>query len=125
RWSESSRSLVGGGASVASFAWGAFFYVFMYGSGWVLMRSVAPAVSPRLLLGLPVIPLLGNLPIPLGGLGLREQVSAAVFRPVGADAATGAVFSLLLFAANTLIPALLGIAIAATPAARARSGSAA
>jgi hypothetical protein len=35
------------------------------------------------------------------------------------------VFSLLLFAANTLIPALLGVLLAATPWARtgARSGS--
>jgi uncharacterized membrane protein YbhN (UPF0104 family) len=121
-WSDSSQSLLRGGASLASFAWGGFFYVFMYTSAWLLLRDLAPHTSPRLLLGLPVIPLLGNLPVALGGLGLREQVSAAVFRQFGADATTGAVFSLLLFSVSTLVPGLLGLVLAATPWARAAAG---
>jgi uncharacterized membrane protein YbhN (UPF0104 family) len=124
RWGDSSQSLLKGGASAASFAYGGFFYVFMYGAAWLLMHDLAPGVSPRLLLGLPVIPLLGNLPVALGGLGLREQVSAAVFLQFGAGATTGAVFSLLLFTVSTLLPGLLGVLIAATPWARtsARAG---
>ncbi len=119
RWGDSSRSLLQGGASMASFAWGGFFYVFMYGAAWLLLRDLAPGASPRLLLGLPVIPLLGNLPVALGGLGLREHVSAAVFRQFGAGATIGAVFSLLLFGVSTLVPGLFGLLIAATPWARA------
>lgn len=120
RWGGHSQSLLRGGASLASFAWGGFFYVFVYAAAWLLLRDLAPGASPRLLLGLPVIPLLGNLPFALGGLGLREQVSASVFRQFGAGAATGAVFSLLWFGVCTLVPGLLGLLIAVTPWARAR-----
>ncbi len=108
RWADHSRNLLQGGVSATSFLWGGFFYVFMYLVGWLLLRDLAPATSPALLLGLPVIPLLGNLPVALGGLGLREQVSAAVFAQFGSGAATGAAFSLLLFSVMTLLPALLG-----------------
>jgi len=109
RWGTSSRSLLQGGASAASFACGAFFYVFVYAAAWLLLRDLVPGRSERLLLGLPVIPLLGNMPVALGGLGLREHVSASVFRDLGADATTGAVFGFLIFVVSTLVPALLGL----------------
>jgi len=109
RWSTVSRRLVRSSLA-ASLAWGAFFYVFMVAAAWLLLRDLSPLASPLLLTGLPVIPLLGNLPVALGGLGLREQVSAAVFSDFGAGAATGAVFSLSLFVVVTLVPGLLGFA---------------
>ncbi len=118
RWTDHSRSLLQGGVSVTSFLWGGFFYVFMYLVGWLLLHDLAPGESAALLLGLPVIPLLGNLPVALGGLGLREQVSAAVFGLFGAGAATGAAFSLLLFSVMTLLPALLGFLAASVWGAR-------
>ena len=108
RWVELSGRMFRGGLNVSGMLWGCFFYVFMYAVGGLLLRDLAPEVSARLLVGLPVIPLLGNLPVALGGLGLREQVSAAVFGQFGAEAATGAAFSLLLFTTMTLVPALLG-----------------
>jgi uncharacterized membrane protein YbhN (UPF0104 family) len=110
RWSGHSRELLHGGVSASSLLWGTFFYVFMYAVAWLLLRDIAPQASPLLMLGLPVIPLLGNLPVALGGLGLREQVSAAVFGQFGAGAVNGAVFSLMLFAVMTLLPGLLGFA---------------
>jgi hypothetical protein len=45
-------------------------------------------------------------------------VSAALFHGIGADAAAGPAFSLLLFTVATLVPGLLGLALAATPWAR-------
>jgi uncharacterized membrane protein YbhN (UPF0104 family) len=113
RVSARSQELVRGGLSPASFAWGAFFYLLTFPAAWLLMRDLAPQASPLLLLGLPLLPLLGNLPIALGGLGLREQVSATVFHEVGAGAATGVVFSLAWFAVVTLVPGLLGVVLAA------------
>ena len=110
RWADHSAALLRGGVGPASFGWGAFFYVFMIAAAWLLLRDLSPGASPLLLAGLPVIPLLGNLPVAFGGLGLREQVSAAVFGQFGAGAATGAVFSLSLFVVVTLIPSLLGFA---------------
>jgi uncharacterized membrane protein YbhN (UPF0104 family) len=109
RWRESSRGVLSGAAFRMSLVWGLFFYLFMYAAAWLLLHDLAPRASATLLLGLPVIPLLGNLPIAFGGLGLREQVSATVFGGVGAGEATGAAFSLLLFATATLLPGLLGV----------------
>lgn len=108
RWSEISSQLLRSGIGLASFGWGAFFYVFMVTTAWLLLRDLSPLASPLLLSGLPVIPLLGNLPLALGGLGLREQVSAALFGAFGAGTATGAVFGLSLFVVVTLLPSLLG-----------------
>ena len=110
RWSETSGQLLRSGIGLASLGWGAFFYVFMVATAWLLLRDLSPLASPLLLSGLPVIPLLGNLPVALGGLGLREQVSAALFNRFGAGAATGAVFGLSLFIVITLLPSLLGFA---------------
>jgi uncharacterized membrane protein YbhN (UPF0104 family) len=118
RWGEASSAMLSSRVFASSLAWGVFFYAFVYTAAGLLLRDLAPAVSPQLLLGLPVIPLLGNLPIAFGGLGLREQVSAAVFTRFGADAATGAAFSLLWFATATLGPGLLGLVFSATPWAR-------
>lgn len=118
RWSESSVGIAGSSAFGASLLYGLFFYAFGYAGAWVLLRDLAPGTSPLLLLGLPVIPLLGNLPIAFGGLGLREQVSAALFGQFGAGAATGAAFSLLWFLTATLLPGLVGLALSVLPSAR-------
>jgi uncharacterized membrane protein YbhN (UPF0104 family) len=119
-WLQTSEGLLSSRPFFSSLGWGVFFYVFMYGAAWLLLRDLAPHASGTLLLGLPVIPLLGNLPIAFGGLGLREHVSAVVFGNVGAGSATGAAFSLLLFTVATLLPGLLGLLVSAFPAARAR-----
>ena len=108
RWSEHSPALLQRGVSFASIFWGLFFYGFMYVVAGLLLRDVAPSAPPSLVVGQPVIALLGNLPIALGGLGLREQVSATLFEQFGAGAATGAAYSLLVFLVLTLLPGLAG-----------------
>ncbi len=113
RWSEHSHEMLRGGVSASGLAWGAFFYALTLPAAWILLRDLAPQASPLLVLGLPLLPLLGNLPIALGGLGLREQVSATVFDSLGAGAATGVVFSLAWFLVVTLIPGLLGVLLSA------------
>jgi hypothetical protein len=119
RWSRGASGVLFSRVFAASLGWGLFFYVFGYAAAWLLLRDLAPGFSPRLALAFPIIPLLGNLPIAFGGLGLREQVSAAAFGQFGAGAATGAVFSLLWFSTATLVPALVGLALAPLPWARA------
>lgn len=120
KWTEHSAGMLGSSAFRNGLANGVFFYAFIYAGAWLLVRDLAPQTSPLLLLGFPIIPLLGNLPIAFGGLGLREQVSASLFGSFGAGAAVGPAFSLLWFAAATLVPGLLGLALAATPWARLR-----
>ena len=55
-----------------------------------------------------------SIPLALGGLGLREQVSALAFASLGTPAAVGPVFSLLWFLVVTVIPALIGLGLAQT-----------
>ncbi len=116
RWSAASGGTLGGVTFARSLGYGLVFYAFGWASAWLLLRDLAPTVSPRLMLGFPVIPLLGNLPIAFGGLGLREQVSAAVFGSFGAGAVTGTAFSLLWFLTATLLPGLAGLLLSLVPA---------
>ena len=118
RWSEHTPGLLLRGVSGAGILWGLFFYAFMYAIAGLLLRDLAPHASADLVVGQPVIALLGNLPIALGGLGLREQVSATLFEQYGAGAATGAVYSLLVFLVLTLLPALIGMLVSAASGGR-------
>jgi len=114
-WRTQSSGMLGSAAFRSGLLGGSFFYVFSYLSGYLLVRAIAPEAPARLLLTLPVIPFLGNLPFAFGGLGLRESVSASVFAQMGAEEAAGLAFSLLWFGTNTLVPGLVGLALAPTP----------
>jgi len=109
RWNDRSQGMLRSGMSGASVLWGVFFYALTYPAAWLLLRDLAPGASPLLLLGMPMLPLLGNLPVAIGGLGLREQVSAAMFHQFGAGAASGAAFSLTWFSVVTLLPGVIGL----------------
>jgi len=89
-----------------------FFYVLSYASAWLLLRDLAPRAPVVLAFTFPVIPLLGNLPLAFGGLGLREQVSLEVFRQLGVGAGVGPIFSLTWFATTTVLPGLVGLVLA-------------
>jgi uncharacterized protein (TIRG00374 family) len=91
--------------------WGLFFYAVSFAGAFLLLSALVPGRAPALLLVLPVIILLGNLPLTFGGLGLREQVAAMAFGGLGAPASAGPVFSLLWFLIITVTPALIGFAI--------------
>ncbi len=118
RWRAASAGTLASRAFAAGLGGGLFYYALNFAAAFLLLRDLAPAAPARLVLSFPIIPLLGNLPIAFSGLGLREHVSAALFRDIGADAAAGPAFSLLLFSVATLVPGLLGLALAATPWAR-------
>jgi len=57
---------------------------------------------------LPIIILMGNIPITISGLGLREYVSVIFFEILGKNPAIGFSFSVTLFVLITLIPGLVG-----------------
>jgi uncharacterized membrane protein YbhN (UPF0104 family) len=118
RWQDASAGTLASQAFRAGLAGGAFYYVFNFAAGLLLLRDLVARVPATLLLGFPIIPLLGNLPIAFSGLGLREQVSAALFAPLGAGAASGPAFSLAWFAVATLAPGVLGLLLAPTRWAR-------
>jgi uncharacterized membrane protein YbhN (UPF0104 family) len=119
RWREASAGTLASRAFAAGLGGGLFYYAFNFAAAFLLLRDLTPSAPARLVLAFPIVPLLGNLPIAFSGLGLRESVSAALFHGIGAGAAAGPAFSLLLFTVATLVPGLLGLAVAATPWARA------
>lgn len=57
---------------------------------------------------LPLIILMGNFPITLSGLGVRESIAAICFVLVGESGSNGVLFSLLLFLTITLMPGIIG-----------------
>lgn len=57
---------------------------------------------------LPIIVLMGNIPITISGLGLREYVTVICFEILGENPAIGFSFSIILFLLITLIPGLVG-----------------
>jgi len=118
RWQAASTGTLASQAFRAGLAGGLFYYVFNFAAGFLLLKDLVPSAPAGLLLGFPIIPLLGNLPIAFSGLGLREQVSAALFAPLGAGAAAGPAFSLSWFAVATLAPGVLGLLLAPTRWAR-------
>lgn len=115
RWGARATGTLGTAAFGRALLAGLFFYAFNYAAAAVLLHELAPDAPGTLLLSFPVIPLLGNLPIAFGGLGLREQVSTAMFAQLGAGAAKGPAFSLLWFGVVTLVPGLIGLLLAGQP----------
>lgn len=57
---------------------------------------------------MPIIVLMGNIPITISGLGIRESIGSFTFLLMGESAANGFVFSFLLFILITFLPAILG-----------------
>ena len=60
---------------------------------------------------LPLVILIGNVPITISGLGMRESVGVICFVLLGGSGVQGFLFSLLLFIIITLIPGIIGYAL--------------
>ena len=90
-----------------------FLYYFLaYILGLFLIFSLGAEVIA--LFTLPLIVLMGNLPITISGLGLRESVAAILFALLGESGSTGLVFSLMLFTSMTLVPGIFGYVLSLT-----------
>ncbi len=86
------------------------YYGFTYLFGIFLIFSLQ--TNWKAVLTIPLIILMGNIPLTISGLGLRESIAALTFSLLGEPAAIGFSFSLLLFIFITLIPAILGYFLA-------------
>ncbi len=75
---------------------------------WLVLMSISPSINPVIALSLPLIIIMGNVPISISGLGVRELVSVTVFSAFGDSAAYGFSASLILYLLTSLLPGLVG-----------------
>jgi len=85
----------------------AFLYYLVHYILAILMLYSMGA-NPFAVVTLPLIILMGNVPITISGLGMRESIGAICFVLLGESGAQGFLFSLLLFFTITLIPGIFG-----------------
>ena len=76
---------------------------------WLILRALSVTINPVIALALPVIIIMGNVPISISGLGVRELVSVTVFSMFNSSAAYGFSASLILYLLTSLLPGLVGL----------------
>jgi|WetSurMetagenome_2_1015567.scaffolds.fasta_scaffold00639_5 glycosyltransferase 2 family protein len=82
------------------------YYIVAYVLGYLIILSAG--FNSIVIITLPIIVLIGNIPITISGLGLRESVGSLAFVYLGETAADGFVFAFLLFILITVIPGIFG-----------------
>jgi uncharacterized membrane protein YbhN (UPF0104 family) len=90
-----------------------FFYYFL-AYCFSLIIIIAAGMKSDGMFTMPIIVLMGNIPITISGLGLRESIGSLCFVLLGETAANGFVFSLILFIFITVIPAICGYILTIT-----------
>lgn len=85
------------------------YYMISFSLGFLVLKALNPEVDSFLVFTIPVIILLGNIPITISGLGLRESIASICFKAFGELPSYGFSFSLLLFVISVFAPSLVGI----------------
>jgi len=86
------------------------YYGFAYLFGICLLTALQ--TNWIAVLTMPLIILMGNIPLTISGLGLRESIGALTFTLLDEPAAIGFSFAFLLFIFITFIPGILGYFLA-------------
>lgn len=82
------------------------YYLISYILAFFLLLSLD--VNTLMVSTFPLIVLMGNIPITISGLGLRESIATICFLLLGEKGAYGFSFSILLFFTITLLPGIFG-----------------
>jgi hypothetical protein len=82
------------------------YYLIAYLLGYFVLLSAG--LNLIAIITLPIIVLMGNIPVTISGLGLRESIGSLAFIYLGDTAANGFVFAFLLFVLITVIPGIFG-----------------
>jgi uncharacterized protein (TIRG00374 family) len=82
------------------------YYLAAYLLGYFVILSAG--FDPIVIITLPIIVLMGNIPITISGLGLRESIGSLSFLYLGQPSAEGFVFAFLLFILITVFPGIVG-----------------
>lgn len=84
------------------------YYAVSFVLAAFILKALNPSVNMLLVFSLPIIILLGNVPITISGLGLREFVTVICFNALGEKVSIGFSFSIIMFAIIVFIPGLVG-----------------
>ncbi len=74
----------------------------------IILKALSNGANPYIAFTWLIIVLIGNIPITISGLGLREYIAIMSFKALGENAEIGFSFSTLLFLMITLFPGLIG-----------------
>jgi len=83
-------------------------YAFNFIGAAIVLISLKTDINLMITFTLPIIILLGNAPITISGLGLREFVSVLIFKVFNEPLSVGFSFGLLWFIVITLLPGIIG-----------------
>ncbi len=101
------RRILGNYSIIAkSFSLSFFYYIICYIVCYFII--LAANFNPIVLITFPLIILMGNIPVTISGLGLRESVGSLLFTYLGEPPANGFVFAFLIFIIITVIPGIIG-----------------
>lgn len=95
---------------IKNFAYSMFFYGLSFIAAYFILKSMSYNINMLVVFTLPLIILLGNAPITIAGLGLREFITVLAFERFNEAASLGFSFSLIWFFMMTVIPGLIGYA---------------
>ena len=111
QFSDNFRSLISNYSLVGfSFFISLIYYCVAYLLGYLVILSAG--FNPVVFITLPIIVLMGNIPLTIAGIGLRESVGTLTFVYLGENAANGFVFAFLLFILITVLPGFVGYVLA-------------
>jgi len=96
------------GAIIKAFMLGLLFYFISFFPAFLILTAFKASINPLLVFSLPLIILLGNAPITISGLGLREGVTVLIFQLMNESTSIGFSFSLLWFFIMTVSAGIIG-----------------
>ncbi|MFH1317218.1 MAG: lysylphosphatidylglycerol synthase transmembrane domain-containing protein [Candidatus Woesearchaeota archaeon] len=91
-----------------AFFFGLLYYIVSFIPAFFILIAFKNDINPLIVFSLPIIILLGNAPITISGLGLREWVTVLVFQIMNEPSSIGFSFSILWFLMITVIPGIIG-----------------
>ena len=97
------------------FIWSFCYYLIISILALIALKALDPSINMLLFFAVPLLILVGNLPITISGLGLRELVSVLCFTALGEEASIGFSFSILVFIITIAIPGIIGAFITLIP----------
>ena len=90
------------------FIWSFCYYLIISILALIALKALDFDINTLLFFAVPMLILVGNLPITISGLGLRELVSVLCFTALGEEASIGFSFSILVFIMTMVIPGIIG-----------------